>query len=157
MNLYRLERRMRPYGIIHEVKKLEACTTEEDEAKTLLKTVYLDDICFPSIYEKLFVLPFPLVELFAEVFSQYIIRFAVESCLILDELIEDGVFGNNWETLFRDMSNELAETVLYDPQSVDFSTTEKSQQKYHRLLHAKVQVEIFGECGRMLEPDDLLI
>ena len=148
---------MRPYGIIHEVKKLEACTTEEDEAKTLLKTVYLDDICFPAIYEKLFVLPFPLVELFAEVFSQYIIRFTVESCLILDELIEDGVFGNNWETLFRDMSNELAETVLYDPAKIDFSITEASQEKFMRLIHAGVFAEICAACDRKFWMEELLI
>lgn len=157
INLYRLERRMRPYGIIHEVKKLEVCTTEEDEAETLLKTVYLDDICFPAIYERLFVLPLALIGQFAEVFSQYITRFAIESCLILDDLIEDGVFGNSWETLFRDMSNELAETVLYDPTKIDFSATEASQEKFRRLLHAGVFVEICAACNRKFWMEELLI
>lgn len=157
INLYRLERRMRPYGIIHEVKKLEVCTTEEEEAETLLKTVYLDDICFPAIYEKLFMLPLALIGQFAEAFSQYIMRFAVESCLILDELIEDGVFGNSWETLFRDMSNELAEMILYDPTTIDFSATEASQVKFRRLLHAGVFVEICAACNRKFRMEELLI
>ena len=46
LNLYRLERRMRPHGIIREVKKLEECITKVDEITALLKTVFLDDICF---------------------------------------------------------------------------------------------------------------
>lgn len=157
MNLYRQEKRMRPYQIIHEVQKLEACRTEDEEAEMLLKTVFLSEICFPAIYERLFPLPLEVICQCANFFIQLLSEFMVESNLILDELIEQGAFGDEWEKHFREISNELAETVLYDPQSVDFSTTEKSQQKYHRLLHAKVQVEIFGECGRMLEPDDLLI
>lgn len=157
INLYRLERRMRPHGIIREVKKLEECTTKVDEITALLKTVFLDDICFPAIYEKLFALPLGKTILFAEILLEYIPCFAVESCLILDELVERGVFGNDWEELFRDMSNELAETVLYDPAAIDFSVTEVSQEKYRRLLNAGVFVEVCVGSNRKFVIDELLI
>lgn len=157
INLYRFERRMRPYTITHEVKRLEKCNSDEEEIQALLKMVWLDDVCFPSIYERLFDLPLQITQMYAEVFSEYLERTVILGCLILDELVEQGAFGDAWEKLFIDVSNKMAETVLYDPEKINFEVTEKSQQKFMRILHASVLVEVCAACHRELEPEDLLI
>lgn len=144
INLYRLERRMRPHIITREVKKLTESVSEEDENNFLLKAVCLDNICFSGIYKKLFELPLEETYLYAEVFLQYIERSAVESCLILDELIERGFWKDTWEKLFRDISNELADIVLYDFEKIDLSITEKSQQSFLKILHASVIAKIIA-------------
>lgn len=157
INLYRFERRMRPYTITHEVKRLEKCNSDEEEIQALLKMVWLDDVCFPSIYERLFDLPLQITQMYTEVFSEYLERTVILGCLILDELVEQGTFGDAWEKLFIDVSNKMAETVLYDPEKINFEVTEKSQQKFMRILHASVLVEVCAACHRELELEDLLI
>ena len=142
INLYRLERRLRPYLISHEVKWLEACTSYEEKRAVLAKTVCLDDICFPGLYEKLFKLPMRFASLLAQICSEYLARISMESCLILDELVERNSFGDDWENRFRGISNALAESVLYDPATIDVSATKKSQQEFLRLLNAGVVEEL---------------
>ena len=157
INLYRLETSLHPYIITNEVKKLEESNSDAEEAEILLKTVWLDDICFPNIYEKLFALPLQETKLYAEVFLQYLKRVTMLSCLILDVLVENNFFGDTWEAYFIDISNQMAEKVLYDPSTIDYSVTEKSQQKFLRLLHAGVLVEVCTACHSQFRMADLLI
>ena len=79
------------------------------------------------------------------------------SCLILDELIERETFGENWESLFIDTINKMAEDVLYNPQEIDFSVTEDSQKYFERILHAGVYVEVHAACDLELRKNELLI
>lgn len=59
----------------------------------------------------------------------------------------------NWENLFRCISNELAESILYNLESLDFSTTVNSQQKFLRILNACVVAELapYFESGDLIE------
>lgn len=157
INLYRLEKTLRPYIIIKEVKELEKCNSPQEEEEALLKMVLLDSVCFPGIYKSLYTMATEEIDLFVEVFSQYLERFIVETCLILDKFVEEGVWGDRWETLFRNISNEMAGEVLYDPETIDFSTTVDSQEKFWRILHAGVWVEICATCNRMVDLEEFLI
>jgi len=74
----------------------------------------------------------------ADEFPGHLTHIAGSTCLIIDALVERGVLGDDWEELFRNMTNKMAEDVLYDPSKIDFTVKEKSQEKFIRLLHAPV-------------------
>ena len=141
LNLYRLERKLKPYAITNEVKTLAACQDKADESRFLLQSVILQDIEFPAVHAFLSSLEPEISRACSQDFS--VLRSNVElgGCLILDALVEAGVFGDDWETLFRDMTNRLAERVLYDPEKLDFTVTEHSQQAFEKLLAAPVKQE----------------
>jgi len=134
LNLYRLERRLQPYIITEEVKILLACQTFEEELDFLTKSVVLKAITFPKLRKIILSLPKCYMEACAAEFPRYLKDIACSSCLILDELVESGAFGENWEDLFRSIVNEMAPSVLYNPQEIDFSVTEESQKKYMKVL-----------------------
>lgn len=153
INLYRLEKRLHPNIITNTVKRLEQCISNEEEIDLLMKSVYLDEVCFPMVYKKLLSLPLESVAYFAEIYPEYLARIQIESCMILDELIDRNLFSPNWENLFRCISNELAESILYNLESLDFSTTVNSQQKFLRILNACVVAELapYFESGDLIE------
>lgn len=157
LNLYRLERRLQPYKIMYEVKKLTRCCSSEEEADLLLKMICLDEICFPKIYEALLHTPLDLIAQYTEEYLQMWITDTIISNLILDELVEKNFFGENWCALFLDKVNEMAEEVLYNPQTVEFFEEEYAQEKFVRLLHAGVFLEVCVACNSEFHATDLLI
>ena len=156
INLYRLERRMHPYIITHEIKQLNQCKSNAEIAISLIKIAALEDICFPGIYKIFFDASPGFTNLFAEIFSIHNARFVIETCLVLDELVERNCFGKAWEDLFLKITNEMATTVLYDPKEIDFSAVDgsqnDSQKNFLRVLHASVAAELadFNLCVNLL-------
>lgn len=150
LNLYRFERRLQPYKIINEVNGLLACESDLENF-FLLGTVILRDISFPKLYQNFASLPRDEAELYAKGFSGFLQDIVISSCLILDELVERGTFGDDWENLFRTMINELAEDVLYNPSQLDFSIQEGSQEKFEKLLAVPVYLTL---CSGMEIPYD---
>ena len=144
LNLYRFERKLKPYIIINEVNSLLACQTIDEEDVFLMQSVYLSNISFPKLYKSFASVPlqlrdkFDYVELCADEFPRFLHDIVCTSCLILDELVENGTFGDDWENLFRNVINEMAEDVLYDPAKIDFTTKEGSQEKFEKLLAAPI-------------------
>lgn len=159
MNIYRLEKRLQPYKIIKEVKKLAECRSSEEETDLLLRMVYLDEICFPKIYEALLHNPVNLVEKYAGEFLHIWQEETFKSGLILDELVEKGFWGEDWETLLRNKVNGMAEEVFYDPQKVDFFIADQAQaqEKFARILHAGVFIEICAAFEKSAYMTELLI
>lgn len=157
LNLYRLERRLQPYKIMNEVKRLTECTSPEEEANLLLKTVWLDEICFPKIYEYLLHYSYDRIERYAEEFLYMWKTEPVISNLVLDILVEEKFFGEDWYTLFLNKVNNMTEEVLYTPEKVEFFTSDYAQEKFIRLLHAGVFVEICVACNSRFHITDLLI
>lgn len=163
MNLYRLERRLQPHKIINEVKRLTECNSPELEAELLLKTVLLDEICFPKIYEDLLPNSLVLIEHYANEFLYTLTDEVAISNLILDELVEKGFWEEEWETLFLNKINEIAEEVFYDPEKMkeELNTSnfiaDHVQEKFTRLLHAGVFIEMCVACNFKFYITDLLI
>ena len=140
LNIYRFEKRLMPYCIISDVKKLISFQDMREKIDYLMKTVVLRSIPFPKVYEEFIALPcsFNKLALLAGGFSEFIENIATSSCLIIDELVEKGIFGSDWEHLFRDMLNAMTEKVFYKPAHLDFTVTAKSQTEYEALLAAPV-------------------
>lgn len=139
LNLYRLERKLKPFIIASEIKGLTACEKPKAERKFLLKTTLLRGIEFPEIYQALFSMQLGALADCCQEFLVFRSTIEMAGCLVLDELVERGVFGEDWEDLFRSMTNELASTVLYDIDKMDFTITESSQTAFEKILAAPVQ------------------
>lgn len=137
LNIYRLEKRLKPYIITNEVKRLLTCQSA-DEANLLERSIILNNIHYPKLYEDFLPLPYPVMVSCAESFPGFLQDITCSSCLVIDELVEKGAFGDNWENLFLDTINEMAATVFYDPEEIDFAVAEGSQEKFERLLCAPV-------------------
>ena len=144
INLYRLERRLQPYKIIDEVKRLTECNSPEEEIILLLKTVFLDEICFPKIYKSLLDYPIDVIQNYAIEFLATLEEETVISNLVLDKLIDEGFLGEDWYTLFLDKINAMAVEVFYDPSKVEFFKADDAQEKFRRILHAGVLVEVIA-------------
>ena len=139
LNLYRLERKLKPFIIASEIKSLTECKDTEDENTFLAKTTLLRGIEFPAIYQSLFPMPLDILADCCQDFLVFRSTIEMAGCLVLDELVERGVFGEDWEGLFRSVTNELASTVLYDIDKLDFTITEASQAAFEKILAAPVQ------------------
>lgn len=147
INLYRLERRLRPYITTIEVEKLLACQTEDAKKDVLEKSVVLLDICYPKLYEDFSSLPYPDMILCAGEFPGYLSDIAGTSCLIFDELVEKGTFGEDWKNLFREITNEMASDVLFRPDDIDVTVGKGAQTHFERLLCAPVIAAIYRETN----------
>lgn len=79
LNLYRLEKRLHPNIITNTVKRLEQCISNEEEIDLLMKSVYLDEVCFPMVYKKLLSLPLESVAYFAEIYPEYLHAFRLRA------------------------------------------------------------------------------
>ena len=139
LNLYRLERKLKPFIIASEIKGLIECKDALDANTFLVKTILLREIEFPAIYQSLFTMPLAALEYCCQDFLVFRSTIEIAGCLVLDELVELGVFGEDWDDLFRRMTNELASTVLYDINKLDFTITEASQAAFEMILAAPVQ------------------
>lgn len=51
----------------------------------------------------------------------------------------------------------MTEEVLYSPQTVEFTEEEDAQEKFIRLLHAGVFVEVCAACNSEFHDTSLLI
>jgi len=152
INIYRLERKLKPYIITQEVKKLLDSEFIDDERDFLEKTVILKDIMFPKLYTDFISLPFQHMEFYAMEFPGFLTDIVGESCLILDALVEKGIFGEEWEKVFLDVTNDMVESVFYKPSEIDFTISPGSQEKFERLLLNPV-LEVLCYEGNMSPSD----
>lgn len=149
INLYRLERTMMPYRMTHDVKQLVSRPHNcRAETAYLLRASYLKEIPFPAIYNALLISPLDAntVETYAGIFTAFLQDANFISCLILDALIEENFFGNDWADTFLQKANELAPSVLYDPDKLDLSIPEgEIQDKFEKLLSFPVRLMVYNE------------
>lgn len=96
-------------------------------------------------------------ERYAMEFRTFLRGFIMSSCLIMDELVEQGIFGEDWEKLFINEVNEQFDSVLYDPHELDFSITKDSQKQFERLLHAPVLIALRTEMTTPIYFEELLL
>lgn len=148
INLYRLERTMMPYRMTHDVKQLLSHPHNcRAETAYLLRASYLKEIPFPAIYNALLFSPVDAnaVETYADIFTAFLRDANLISCLILDALIEENFFGNDWADTFRQKTNELAPIVLYDPAKLELNIPEgDAQEKFEKLLSFPVKLTVYN-------------
>ncbi len=140
INTYRFEKEFKLCIITNEINSLLYCETDGEKDKILTRSVILKDICFPKLYKDLFDISFDDELVFCvEHFPDFMNITVSSCCLVIDELIEHGFMGDDWEIVFLNLLNEMTEHVFYNPKEIDFSITPKSQEKFMELLSAPVR------------------
>lgn len=142
INLYRLEKELKPYRITSDVNALVNCNDIEAE-RVIQQAMVMENIVFPKLYKYFANLPdISYTQICANIFWLFMNEAVHASRLIIDKFVEAGTFGEDWEQLFLKTTNELAETVLYDPSEINDSITPKSQQEFEKYLFESVDLLI---------------
>lgn len=143
LNLFRFEKEMSFKNLQIEINALLQ-RSDEERSKLIRIFYHLNDIVFPHIKTFLFSL-FLTNEKYAWIFLYFfnILKTgALNQCLlILDDLVDNEYFGNEWEELFREITNELAEYVLYDPEDVHYEFNTQSEKAFKDILSGLVKIQ----------------
>lgn len=152
MNIYGYESLIKLNKVTNEVKMLLACRNETEERDVLVRAFILDNICFPDMCHAFFRLKntddmIDYVDMFIK-FKNCIENLSI---LVLDEFIENGLLGDDWENLFLDTINEMVERVFYNPEKIDFTVTDtkSAQEVFEKLLYSSALFEIEFRRSRL--------
>ncbi len=147
INLYRLEKEYKPYIIMQEMNRLIQCHDEKECFFLLNLSTCLKDIPYPKIYEKIANLKnHEMIPYCATNFSILIGEVIRTFMLVLDQFVEEDLFGKEFGQLFLKAINEMAENVLYEPIEYKYrlkkATHEMLQTAFSCLLTAPVRHNI---------------
>jgi len=140
INLYRLEKELKPFILINEVNSLSACKDKKEEEEILFKSVIMRNICYPRLYDNFSPLPLPDIGKLTKKFFSFQDYIVKSSILIIDELIEKGYFNEDWETLICETINKMTESVFYDPKQINYNIATESQEEFMKILLAPVHL-----------------
>ena len=131
INLYRLEKELHLYRTTNDVNQLLECENEEEEVAILDKSMIMQEIIFPKLYEYFGSLGgIKHTRFYSQTFQSFQIELVIPSFLVIDKFLDDSSLGSDWENLFLKTINEMAEIVLYNPENIDYSVTSKSQEMF---------------------------
>lgn len=154
INLYRWERTMMPWRIVHDVNRLlsgELNFLSEDDY--LLRASYLKEVPFPQLYESLLLstkVSIRKIREYAIAFDRLTREMNRDGCLILDALIEKKILGENWQRTMCSLMNKLGKKVLYDPKEIDLTVPEgDAQRKFEKLLSYPVKISLYNETENL--------
>lgn len=157
LNLYRFEKEMRLYRITSDVNRLLNCEEEAEARHTINLFIQMHDIVFPRLYEYFGNMSnVRHTQIYADTFWSFMNEVVHSSRLIIDKLVEDDIFGENWEQLFLETTNKLAELVLYDPSKINYSLASELQQKFQNYLLEPVKRIIAYQKGHFYSRQSLL-
>ena len=133
INLFRLEYEWNPYFLSKTITSLANCQSDSEKLNLLTDYACMHDIPFPKARAELLASNIP-PSAFLFIQEDYMQL----SLLILDEFIEKGYFGANWEKLFQKITSEMANDVLFNPDDIDYTIYPESQKGFIKLIAAKV-------------------
>jgi hypothetical protein len=143
MNIYRFEKQMRLYNITSEINCLRECKDEKEEAKFLKKSVILNALHFPKLYQDFSIVDDLAYTAFcADTFYSFRKVIVCSSLIIIDRLIENEWFGD-WKTLLLDTINEMTESVFCDPNEIDYNIAPESPEYFEKIISAPVRVMFY--------------
>lgn len=107
----------------------------------------MQEIVFPKLYEYFGSLgDIKHTDFYSHTFQSFQFKLVIPSFLVIDKFLEDGSLGNDWENLFLKTINEMAEIVLYNPETIDYSVTSKSQEMFEHNIAMPVCEIIYQHC-----------
>jgi len=140
INLYRFERQCCLYSLTNEVNQLLKCDSNDERENVLRKSAILKDICFPKLYEYFSCIQtYEQMICYTNTYLLFIEDLVRTSRLIIDKFIDSNLFGEHWDAFFLNMINEMAESVLYNPTTIDYSVTTDSQSAFKDIISAPVK------------------
>lgn len=132
INLYRIEFELNAYYRSQAMASLNYCQSDREKLMFIQKYTDIQGIPFSPVREELFT---SLID--SSVFHSLLAYYVPQSILILDEFIEKGYFGTNWEKLFCEITNEMANDIIFNPDNINCSLYPESQKSFMKLLSAE--------------------
>lgn len=131
INLFRFEKELKAYITTLEIKHLLEAKTNEQKNNILQCSILMKDLTFPKLYQYFSSLNYyPRMIFYLTTFLQLCTDIVITSRLAIDQFIEYGILGGDWETLLLKTTNEMVEDVLYNPEEIDYSVTPMSQEMF---------------------------
>lgn len=147
INLYRLEKELKPYIIAQEMNRLIQCKDEKEYNFLLGISACLKDIPYPKIYDMLADIgDYEKMLYYGQNFLTFLGNVSRTFMLILDQFVEEKLFGEEFAQFFLKTINNLAPDVLYEP--IEYShKLKKASHEMHQvafscLLTAPVKQQI---------------
>jgi len=139
INLLKYEKSFRLYNITNEVKALLNCKDDDEACNFIAKSIILTEVYFPEVYRVFSTIDdLMLMGTIVDLFTEFTGIVGFISLLVIDKYIEQGYFGDDWEGLFLETINDMAERVFYDPEEIDYSSTIYSREKFEIIIAAPV-------------------
>lgn len=139
INMYRFERTLRLFNITSEVKVLLEAKDDKEELYLINKYIILNNIQFPKLHQDFIALgDLKDAAICAKNFLLLMDYVVSSSRLIIDELVEFNLLGDDWENLFLGAINDMAERVFYDPAQIEYAIKPNSQEKFEKIVAAPV-------------------
>lgn len=150
INLFRFEKELKAYIITLEIKHLLEAKTTEQKNKILQCSILMKDLTFPKLYQYFSSLNnYPRMVFYLITFSQLCYDITITSRLAIDQFIEYGRLGEDWEALLLKTTNEMVEDVLYNPEKIDYSVTSESQEMFILNIDALVSAQIMNTVAQL--------
>lgn len=153
INLFRFEKQMRYCNMSFEISEYLINSNEVDTVNVINRFYKLRNIVSFPLYLNIYPL-FIVNETYVDeyvCFYNQLEQMGIESCLLLlDELIEKEYLGEDWQELFRVMTNQKAQDVLYNPATVKCDINLDSQQAYEKILSGFVEI-VLKQHDRIVE------
>lgn len=150
INLFRFENELRPYTTTMEVKHLLESKNIGQKNYVLQCSIFMNGLIFPKLYQYFSSFNnYTRIAFYSETFSQLCNDIVIASRLAIDEFIEYGILGEDWETLLLKITNEMVEDVIYNPEEIDYSVTPASQEMFVKNISAPVYAEIMATINQL--------
>lgn len=150
INLFRFENELRAFTITTEIKHLLESQNIGQKNYILQTSILLNGLIFPKIYQYFSSFNnYTRIAFYSKTFFQLCNDIVIASRLTIDEFIEYGTLGEDWEVLLLKMTNEMAEEVIYNPTEIDYSITPESQNMFITDISAPLYAEIMTLIEQM--------
>ena len=153
INLYRLEKELQPFKITNEVNRLLACENGYEKDVALKKFLLLQSIPFPKVYDYIYTQTDESNIIFVpSLFCSFTDQLVQSSRLIIDKFVEDGFWGEDWVDFLLKTVNDLAPSVLYDPESIDCIVTPEFQETFMNYLTYPILIMVNEKIKSLKSP-----
>lgn len=110
----------------------------------------VEDIWFPKVNKQFWSIPLGQRKNIATLYLALMKDAVNTSLLFFDQLIEDGIFGDDWESLFTETINNLTPYVFYDPQAVRWPQTPELQDIFMKVVSALAFMRTWDKYAQLV-------
>ena len=153
INAYNLEKQLGLYAFSYETTFIEQVMDleEEEEDNALVKDLLiyeikykfcvLQDICFPPLIDEIPTLSLEEAFILRDLYLKYREKYSLISRLIIDELVEEEFFQEDWEDYLHCYLSSNARTI-FDYEKIDLYSNDTREIIYKMIMQFNVEAVI---------------